>query len=123
VCPPTVSDLSSGTSVFYELDQRRDDRLTTTLEWDRATGNVQVRCEDTFSPDESFSYSVDPRKARLAFLDPFALRPVVQDPDLSDGGRYHGRFAVKKRWRRLFLQRIEARTDRAFSESWTWWLI
>jgi hypothetical protein len=104
-------------AVFRELDQTRVDRLTVTLEWDPATGNVQVRCEDNFSPDESFSYSVDPRKARLAFLHPVALRPVVQDPDLADGGRYHRRFAVKKRWRRLFLQRTEARTDRAFSES------
>ena len=62
--------------MFRELDQRKADRMTVTLEWDPATGNVQVRCEADWLPDESFSYLVDPRAAALAFKHPFAMRPA-----------------------------------------------
>lgn len=66
-------------AMFRELDQRHGDGLTVTLEWNGATGEIQVRCEDRRSPEGSFTYSVDPDDARLAFLHPFALRPSSQE--------------------------------------------
>ena len=67
--------------MLRELDQCHNDRLTVPLEWDPATGNVQVRYEDHRSPAQSFAYSIDSQDARLAFLHPFELRPS------SDAGR------------------------------------
>jgi hypothetical protein len=40
--------------MFRELKLRTADRMTETLEWDPATGHVQVRCEADLFPDESF---------------------------------------------------------------------
>ena len=109
--------------MFRELDQRHSDRLTVTLEWDPATGNVQVLCEDRCSPEASFAYLVDPRDARLAFLHPFGLRPLRGDSDRSVSSPDHGQVAGRKRRRRWFRQPTEAEPDReAPDEGWVWWL-
>ena len=73
--------------MFRELDQRTADRMTVTLEWDPATGHVQVRCEGDRFPDESVCYSVDPGEAALAFKHPFAMRPASIDRVRSDKSR------------------------------------
>jgi hypothetical protein len=88
--------------MFRQLDQRHNDQLTVTLEWDPATDTVQVRCEDHCSPRQSFSYSVDPQDARLAFLHPFALRPSTQDSDQLQSGPGQPQVAPMKRLRRRF---------------------
>jgi len=65
--------------MLHELDQRKGDGLTVTLEWDSHTGHVQVRCQDERSPDHNLlCYPVAPCNARLAFLHPFALSPFVE---------------------------------------------
>jgi hypothetical protein len=94
--------------MFRELDQRHSDGLTVTLEWDATTGHVRVRCEDRRSPEESFSYLVDPTDARLAFLHPFALRPSCQEhkSPVTSPGTAHD--AASDRWRR---QRSEAEAN------------
>ena len=108
--------------MFRELDQRHSDRLTVTLEWDSATGNVQVLCEDRCS-EASFAYLVDPREARLAFLHPFALRPSREDRNRSVSSPDHGRVAGTKRRRRWFRRPTEAEPDRDVpDEGWMWWV-
>jgi hypothetical protein len=109
--------------MFRELDQRQSRQMTVTLEWDPATGVVQVRCEDHRSPKQGFRYSVDPRDARLAFLHPFALRPSrdARDtpPSRSDQRRING----SSRWRRWFRRRKAAESaERPGDYSWVWWL-
>jgi hypothetical protein len=69
--------------MFRQLDQRDDDRLTVTLEFDPATGSFQVRYDDHRPAGESLAYTVDPQDARLAFLHPFELRPSSQANDGS----------------------------------------
>jgi len=73
--------------MFRELHQRKADRMTVTLEWDPATGHVQVRCEADRFPDESFCYPVGPGEAAPAFKRPFAIRPARIDRDRSDESR------------------------------------
>jgi hypothetical protein len=59
--------------MLRELEQRTGNGLTVTLEWDSDTDRLQVRCEDDRSPDDPpFCFPVEPRRARLAFLHPFA---------------------------------------------------
>ena len=109
--------------MFRELDQRHNDGLTVTLEWDPATGNVQVLCEDRCSPAASFAYLVDPRYARLAFLHPFALRPSSGDSDRSVSSPDRGQIAGTKRRRRWFRLPTGAEPNREFPEQrWVWWL-
>ena len=109
--------------MFRELDQRKADRTTVTLEWDPATGHVQVRCEADRFPDESFSYPVDPREAALAFKHPFAMRPASIDRVRSDESRDQRPLGAQRRWRRWLRPRGEARTDRTPGDySWAWWL-
>jgi hypothetical protein len=110
--------------MFRELDQRKSDRITVILEWDPATGHVQVRCEADRSPDERFCYPVDPREAALAFKHPFAVRPARDDSGRSDERRDHRPVGAQRRWRRWLRPRGEAmgyRTARDYS--WPWWLI
>ena len=110
--------------MFRELDQRKADRMTVTLEWDPATGHVQVRCEADRSPDESFCYPVDPRQAALAFKHPFAMRPASVDGGRSDKRRDQRPLGAQRRWRRWLRPRGEARTYRTRRDySWPWWLI
>jgi hypothetical protein len=110
--------------MFRELDQRTADRRTVTLEWDPATGHVQVRCEADRSPDESFCYRVDPREAALAFKHPFAMRPASVDRVRSEESRGQRPLGAQKRWWRRFRPRGEARTYRTLRDySWPWWLI
>jgi len=109
--------------MFRELDQRQSDWATVTLEWDAATGEVQVRCEDRHSPDESFSYLVDPDHAQLAFMHPSALRPSSEalGQPASDHGETNGDGA--KRRRGWFRQRTEAEAiEQPDRETWIWWL-
>ena len=109
--------------MFRELDQRKADRMTVTLEWDPATGHVQVRCEDDRVPDESFCYVVDPREAAHAFKHPFAMRPANIDRDRSDECRDPRPLGALRRWRRWLRWRSEARTDSTpWDYSWAWWL-
>jgi hypothetical protein len=82
--------------MFRQLDQRHSQQATVTLEWDPATGNVQVRFEDHSSSEESFSYSVDPENARLAFLHPFALRPSQLEHTASPQGPQHGTSGMRQ---------------------------
>jgi hypothetical protein len=110
--------------MFREVDQRTADRMTVTLEWDPATGHVQVRCEADRSPDESFCYRVDPREAALAFKHPFAMRPGSVDRVRSDECRDQRPRGRQGRWRRWLGRRGEAMTyitPRYYG--WPWWLI
>ena len=108
--------------MFRELDQRQSDQLTVTLEWNPTTGNVQVLCEDRCSPEASFAFLVDPRDARLAFLDPFALRPSSGDSGRPVSSPGHGKVAGTKRWRRWFRQPTETEPDREFPDlGWVRW--
>ena len=110
--------------MFRELDQRKADRMTVTLEWDPATGHVQVRCEADRSPHESFCYLVDPREATLAFKHPFAMRPAGLDSVRSDESRGQRPLGAQRRWRRWLRPRGETRTYMTFTDySWPWWLI
>ena len=109
--------------MFRELDQRKVDRMTVTLEWDPATGRVQVRCEDDRLPDESFCQVVDPREAALAFKYPFAMRPASIDRDRSDQTSDPRPLGPERRWRRWLRPRGVARTDSTPGDySWVWWL-
>ncbi len=108
--------------MFRELDQRRSGQITVTLEWEPATGNVQVRCEADGPAEETFRYSVDPREGRRAFLHPYALRPPSQDATLDRSGNQRPN-AGSNRWRRWFHRRPETRARRAVGNySWAWWL-
>jgi hypothetical protein len=109
--------------MFRELDQRKADRVTVTLEWDPATGHVQVRCEADQLPDESFCYAVDPREAALAFKHPFAMRPASIDRDRSDESRDPRPLAAQRRWQRWLRPRREGWTYRTpVDYRWPWWL-
>jgi hypothetical protein len=99
-------------AMFRELDQRKAGRTTVTLEWDPATGQVQVRCEAGRFPDESFCYPVDPREAALAFKHPFAMRPASADRVRSDESRDQRPLGAQRWWRRWLRPRRKARTDR-----------
>jgi hypothetical protein len=98
--------------MFRELDQRTANLMTVTLEWGPATGHVQVRCEADRSPDESFCYRVEPRKAALAFRHPFAMRPVSVDRVRSEVTRGQPPLRAQRRWRRWLRPRREVRTSR-----------
>jgi hypothetical protein len=109
--------------MFRELDQRHSHGLTVTLEWDPATGNVQVLCENRHSPEASFAHLVDPKDARHAFLHPFALRPSRGDSDQSVSTPDHGQVAGRKRRSRWFRRSTEAEPDReAPHETCAWWM-
>jgi hypothetical protein len=110
-------------AMFRELDQRKAARMTITLEWEPATGHVQVRCEADRSPDENFCYLVDPREAALAFKHPFAMRPASVDSVRSDESGDQRPLAAQRRWRRWLRLRGEARTDRTPRDhNWARWL-
>jgi hypothetical protein len=112
------------TGMFRELDQRKAHQMTVTLEWDPATGHVQVRCEAEWSPGEGFCYPVDPREAALAFKHPFAMRPASVDSVRSDESPDQRSLGVQRRWRRRLRPHWEARTYITFRDySWAWWLI
>jgi hypothetical protein len=109
--------------MFRELDQRRADRMTVTLEWDPATGHVQVRCEADQSPDQSFYYSVDPREAALAFKHPLAMRPASIDRVRSGESSDQRPLGAQRRWRRWLRPHGEARPDAIPGDyGWPWWL-
>lgn len=109
--------------MYRELDQKTANRVTVTLEWDPATGHVQVRCEDDRLPDQSFCYSVDPREAALAFKHPFAMRPAGLERDRSDESRDQRPLGAPKRWWRWLRPRGEARTGSAPEDyNRAWWL-
>jgi hypothetical protein len=110
--------------MFRELDQRKANRMTITLESDPATGHVQVRCEADRSLHEGFCYLVDPRQAALAFKHPFAMRPASLDSVRLDESRGQRPLGAPRRWRRWLRPRGEARTYRTpMDYSWPWWLI
>ena len=88
--------------MLRELDQRHSDQLTVTLEWDPSTDDVWVRCEDHRSPEDSFTFWVEPREARHAFLHPFAACPVDRDRIGPTGRPASGGEAPstrRRRWR------------------------
>ena len=110
--------------MFRELDQRWAAGMMVTLEWDPATGHVQLRCEADRSPDGSFCYLVAPREAALALKHPFAMRPAGLDSVRSDGSRDQRPLGAQRRWRRWLRPREEARTYMTLRDSsWPWWLI
>jgi hypothetical protein len=80
--------------MLRELDQRSDDGLIVTLEWDSATDHVLVRYQDEHAPDQPpIRILVEPWNARGAFLHPIdaaGLGTVVADA-LSATARCGGR--------------------------------
>jgi hypothetical protein len=60
--------------MFLELDTRRGDGLTVTLEWDRDTGNTQIVVHDVRS-DGLLAFLVPPDNAADAFRHPFRYAP------------------------------------------------
>jgi hypothetical protein len=111
------------TAMFRELDQRKAHQMTVTLEWDPATGQVQVRCEADRCPDESFCYRVDPREAALAFKHPFSMRPASVDSVRSDESRDRRPLGAQGRWGRWLRPHGHARIDETPGDyNWAWWL-
>ena len=60
--------------MFVELDTRRGDGLTVTLEWDRDTGQTQIVVHD-IRADGLIAFGVAPAKAADAFRHPFRYAP------------------------------------------------
>ncbi|HEX6460436.1 MAG TPA: hypothetical protein VF032_16060 [Thermoleophilaceae bacterium] len=60
--------------MFVELDTRRGDGLTVTLEWDRDTGQIQVVLHD-IRADGLVAFPVSPVDAADAFRHPFRYAP------------------------------------------------
>ena len=60
--------------MFVELDTRRGDGLTVTLEWDRATGDTQILVHD-MRYDAHIAFVVPPACAADAFRHPFRYAP------------------------------------------------
>jgi hypothetical protein len=110
--------------MFRELDQRHAAQLTVTLEWDPDTDDVWVRCEDHRSPEESFTFWVEPRDARDAFLHPFAACPVDRDHVESTGRPASGGEAPttrrRRRWRGRGGGTAAEPTD---GYRWSWWML
>ena len=110
--------------MLRELDQRHSDQLTVTLEWDPDTDDVRVRCQDHRSPEESFTFWVEPRDARHAFLHPFVACPVDRDlierrDRLASGGE-----ARATRSRRPWRRRSGATpAEEADGYRWSWWML
>src|SRR4051794_4851074 len=75
---PRNSRLAVGTtwglSMFVELDTRRGDGLTVTLEWDRDTGHTQIVVHD-MRFDGLIAFVVPPVRAADAFRHPFRYAP------------------------------------------------
>ena len=109
--------------MLRELDQRESDQLTVTLEWDPETHDVWVRCEDHRSPEESFTFWVEPRNARYAFLHPFAACPIEHDHTksrgrLDTGGEVR---ATRRHWP-LRGRSGATPAKEADGYRWPWWL-
>jgi hypothetical protein len=108
--------------MFRQLDERHSAQLTVSLEWDSATGDVQVRCEDHDSPEDSFFYLVDPESALFAFLHPFALRPPPVEQEGGEHSRSPADSPVKRR--RWFRRRPQTETiARSSDYHWMWRLL
>jgi hypothetical protein len=60
--------------MFVELDTRRGDGLTVTLEWDRDTGQTQISVHD-IRADGLSVFRVPPADAADAFRHPFRYVP------------------------------------------------
>ena len=60
--------------MFVELDTRKADGLTVSLEWDQDTGMTQVVVEDLRAGSE-FAFSVPQARAGDAFRHPFSYAP------------------------------------------------
>jgi hypothetical protein len=60
--------------MFVELDRRRGDGLTVTLEWDRDTGNTQIVVQD-MRADGLITFVVPAGSAADAFRHPFTYAP------------------------------------------------
>jgi hypothetical protein len=60
--------------MFVELDTRRGDGLTVTLEWDRDTGQTQIVVLDARS-DGLLAFGVPGANAGDAFRHPFRYAP------------------------------------------------
>jgi hypothetical protein len=122
-----------STPRFRELDQRTCAGLTVTLEWDPATDELQIRCEDELAPDwVSFSYPVAPSDARLAFLHPFVLQPRTAgagEPTANPWDAVETASRRRRRWRRARTDPHPAPstgTGTAAEDdelSWLWWEI
>src|SRR3954469_8324916 len=63
-----------GRSMFVELNARRGDGLTVTLEWDRDTGQTQIVVHD-MRCDGLLAFVVPPVSAADAFRHPFRYAP------------------------------------------------
>ena len=60
--------------MFVELDTRRGDGLTVTLEWDRDTGQTQIVLDDRRA-DGLIAFGVPASNAGDAFRHPFRYAP------------------------------------------------
>jgi hypothetical protein len=63
-----------GDPMFVELDSRRGDGLTVTLEWNRDTGQIQIVLAD-IRADGLIAFGVPPANAADAFRHPFRYAP------------------------------------------------
>jgi hypothetical protein len=60
--------------MFVELDTRRGDGLTVTLEWDRDSGQTQIVLDD-LRADGLIAFGIPPSNAADAFRHPFRYAP------------------------------------------------
>jgi hypothetical protein len=60
--------------MFVELDTRRGDGLTVTLEWDRDTGQTQIVLDD-MRAGGLIAFEIPPSNAADAFHHPFRYAP------------------------------------------------
>jgi len=112
------------TAMFRELDQRHSHHLTVTLEWDPDTDDVWIRCEDHRSPEESFTFWVEPGDARHAFLHPFAACPVNRDHAESTGRVASGGEVRPTRRRRRWRGRGRGTpAEQPDGDRWSWWTL
>jgi hypothetical protein len=107
--------------MFRQLDQRESAGVTVTLEWHPITGDVQLRVFDHVSPEGSFTCLVDPRDARRAFLDPFALCAVNRCGSGGRDGRELEEPSGAKRRRRWLRRRAKAEPADQ-SDDYTGWV-
>lgn len=109
--------------MLRELDQRRSDQLTVTLEWDPDTGDVWVRCEDRRTPEDSFAFWVEPRQARHAFLHPFAACSIDRDRIGAAGPPASDDEAPSTRRRRWRGRGRGTPAEPADAPGWSWWML
>src|SRR3954471_3583772 len=93
--------------MFVELDTRRGDGLTVTLEWNRDTGQTQIVLHD-IRADGLTAFGVLPANAADAFRHPFRHAPERWPPSRYTHRRRVPPAALRARARRSFLRAARA---------------